>query len=137
MQQDHNCDLLFVSSKPLPSLKGLPILEGPPYIEGPSRAKISQKRPIGVGGIFRENSAICETIIEGPGPFILGRGLLVDLLRFANHCYFSLCVHQQQYNRWRRIGWRLFLLLSVFSIDSLFGLVSLLCLVALSTLVRW
>ena len=67
--------LFIVFVKPPPSLEGPPVLEGPLQIEGPSGAKILENCPTGVGRFFHENIAMCETIIEGPGPFIAGRGL--------------------------------------------------------------
>ena len=73
----HSFELKFSghSTKPPPSLEGPPVLQGPLQIEGPSGVEILENCPTGVGRFFHENIAMCETIIEGPGPFIAGRGL--------------------------------------------------------------
>ncbi len=63
--------------KPPPVIERPPVLKGPPAIEGPSGVKILEKRPIGVGQFLREKIAIRDIIIEGPGPFIAGGGLLL------------------------------------------------------------
>ena len=63
------------NSKPLPRIERPPGIEGPPSIQGPSGAEIFENCRIEVGRFFHEISAMCETVIEGPGPSILGGGL--------------------------------------------------------------